>query len=85
MSDQQPWQPADVVPFDDSISTVTWTFGSGDRIQIESSPRGFYVSGRVGGKDWHDEDHEDFYLPTSNDLLDFLRQHGLLSVLSKKG
>lgn len=83
MTEEQ-WHTVDDLPFDDSVSVHTWDFGHGNRIQIESGQNGYFVSGRVNGKDWHDDDHEDFHLATSDDLLDFLRHHGLLSILSAK-
>ena len=76
------WLPVDGVPFDDSIITTTWDFGSGTKVTIERGNAGFFVYGSIGGKSWHDDDHEDFFCETTDDLLDFLKKHGLLSMLS---
>lgn len=75
----------DEVPFEIGIETTRWTFDNGDYLTIEKNTSGYFLSGRVGGKDIHDDDHEDFYFPDTDSLLGFLEQHGLLSVLTKKG
>ena len=73
---------SDGIPFDGSIETTTWEFPNGDRVVIERSCSGYLVSGTIGGRDWHDEDHEDFLCEDTDALLEFLQRHGLLSVLS---
>ena len=73
---------SDGIPFDGSIETTTWKFPHGDRVVIERCRDGYLVSGTIGGRDWHDEDHEDFFCEDTDALLGFLEQHGLLSVLS---
>jgi hypothetical protein len=78
------WSPVDGIEFDESITTTTWYFGSGTKVTIEHGDSGFFIYGSVGGKSWHDEDHEDFFCATTDDLLVFLEKHGLLSMLSVK-
>jgi len=78
------WSPVDGIEFDESIATTTWHFGSGTKVTIERGDSGFFIYGSVGGKSWHDEDHEDFFCETTDDLLVFLEKHGLLSILSVK-
>lgn len=72
------------VPFEIGIETSTWTLGNGDYITVERNTSGYFISGRINGKDWHDEDHEDFFCADTDEYLDFLEKHGLLSVLSVK-
>jgi hypothetical protein len=78
------WSSVDGIEFDESITTTTWHFGSGTKVTIEHGDSGFFIYGSVGGKSWHDEDHEDFFCATTDDLLVFLEKHGLLSMLSVK-
>lgn len=73
---------AEGIPFDFHSETITWTFANGDQITVERNLRGYFISGRIGGGDWHDEDHEDFYCATTDDFLNFLERHGLLGALS---
>lgn len=70
------------IPFDFNIETIRWKFPNGDSITIEKNVSGYFLSGIVGGKDWHDEDHEDFFFSSTDEFLDFLAQHGLLGALS---
>jgi len=79
MSDESDCQD---VPFEFVIETLTWTFPSGDRIQVERNTSGYFISGRINGKDWHDDDHEDFFCAGTDEYLDFLERHGLLRILS---
>lgn len=71
------------IPFDFNIETTTFTLPTGDYVRIERNDKGFFISGRVNGQDWHDEDHEDFFCKDSDQLLNFLELHGLLIPLSK--
>jgi len=73
------------VPFEIGIETTRWEFDNGDYLTIEKNTSGYFLSGRVGGKDVHDDDHEDFYFPDTDSLLVFLEQYNLLTVLTKKG
>ncbi len=78
------WSPVDGIAFDESITTTTWYFGSGTKVTIERGDSGFFIYGSVGGKSWHDQDHEDFFCATTDELLVFLEKHKLLSMLSVK-
>lgn len=70
------------VPFEIGIETLKWTFPNGDYVTVERNTSGYFISGRIGGMDWHDEDHEDFFCADTDEYLDFLDRHGLLGVLS---
>lgn len=73
------------IPFDGNIETTIWAFSNGDTITIEKNVSGYLVYGVIGGKSWHDEDHEDFFFEDTDSLLEFLDCHGLLGVLSTGG
>lgn len=75
-------EDCDSVPFENEIETLTWKFSNGDYVQVEHNTTGYFISGRLNGKDWHDEDHEDFFCANTDEYLDFLSTHGLLEVLS---
>ena len=70
------------IPFEIGIETITWTFPNGDYVCVEKNTSGYFISGRINGKDWHDEDHEDFFCANTDEYLEFLEQHGLLGPLS---
>ena len=70
------------IPFEVGIETITWTFPNGDCISVEKNTTGYFISGRIAGKDWHDEDHEDFFCADTEEYLEFLEKHGLLGALS---
>lgn len=82
MSDEKKWDGE--VPFEIGIATQTWTFPNGDYVTVEQNTSGYFIHGRLGGKDWHDEDHEDFYCADSDEFLDFLETYELTSLLSRK-
>lgn len=78
------YEEAESVPFYIGIETLKWTFENGDYITVERSTSGYLIGGRIGGKDWHDEDYEDFFCADTDAYLDFLEKHGLLRILSTR-
>ncbi len=79
----------DGVPFEIHIETLTWKltggkFLDGDYIRIERNTTGYFISGRIAGHDWHDEDNEDFFCGDTDELLCFLKRHNLLTILSSE-
>lgn len=78
---------AEPLPFFE-FGVTRWTLSTDDDpcfgwIELETHPEGHYlIGGKIGGEWWQDDDGEDFYLADADALLDFLKGHGLLSVLT---
>ena len=70
------------VPFEIGIETLKWTFPNGDYVTVERNTSGYFISGRINGRGWYDEDHEDFFCADTDEYLDFLEKYGLLRILS---
>lgn len=72
------------IPFDWNITTTKWTFGPDSYLVLEKNLSGYTLYGRVDGKPW-DDNGEDFFFEDTDQLLTFLKETKLLSVLSLTG
>lgn len=69
------------IPFDWNITTTRWDFDKDSYLVLEKTLSGYAMYGRVDGKPF-DDNGEDFFFEDTDELLDFLRKHKMLAVLS---